>query len=70
MLLVSAVAVLEVRLDERNQQLTKINRELANQSSHDSLTKLPNRLSLTDYAEVIFSHHHLKEQKLHFYILI
>lgn len=61
-----AVAVLEVRLDERNQQLTKINRELANQSSHDSLTKLPNRLSLTDYAEVIFSHHHLKEQKAAF----
>ena len=61
-----AVAVLEARLEERNQQLTKINRELANQSSHDSLTKLPNRLSLTDYAEVIFSHHRLKEQKAAF----
>ncbi|GAB00501.1 MULTISPECIES: bifunctional diguanylate cyclase/phosphodiesterase [Acinetobacter] len=61
-----AVAVLEARLEQRNLQLTRINRELAAQSLHDSLTKLPNRLFLTDYAEVIFSHHRLSEQKAAF----
>ncbi|MBH2001806.1 MAG: EAL domain-containing protein [Moraxellaceae bacterium] len=61
-----AVAVLEARLEERNQQLIKINKELATQSLHDSLTKLPNRLYLTDYAEVVFSHHRLKEEKAAF----
>jgi len=61
-----AVAVLEARLEERNQQLVRINKELATQSLHDSLTKLPNRLYLTDYAEVIFSHHRLKEEKAAF----
>ena len=58
-----AVAVLEARLEERNQQLIHMNKELATQSLHDALTKLPNRLFLTDYAEVIFSHHRLREQK-------
>ena len=61
-----AVAVLEARLEECNQQLVRINKELANQSLHDSLTKLPNRLYLTDYAEVIFSHHRLREEKAAF----
>lgn len=61
-----SVAVLEARLEERNQQLVRINKELATQSLHDSLTKLPNRLYLTDYAEVIFSHHRLKEEKAAF----
>lgn len=61
-----AVAVLEARLEERNQQLVRINKELATQSLHDSLTKLPNRLYLTDYAEIIFSHHRLREEKAAF----
>ena len=61
-----AVAVLEARLEECNQQLVRINKELATQSLHDSLTKLPNRLYLTDYAEVIFSHHRLREEKAAF----
>lgn len=61
-----AIAVLEARLEECNQQLVRINKELANQSLHDSLTKLPNRLYLTDYAEVIFSHHRLREEKAAF----
>ncbi|AZM37565.1 EAL domain-containing protein [Acinetobacter sp. WCHA39] len=61
-----AIAVLEARLEERNQQLVRINKELATQSLHDSLTKLPNRLYLTDYAEVIFSHHRLREEKAAF----
>jgi len=61
-----AVAVLEARLEDRNQQLVRINKELATQSLHDSLTKLPNRLYLTDYAEVIFSHHRLREEKAAF----
>lgn len=61
-----AVAVLEARLEESNQQLVRINKELATHSLHDSLTKLPNRLYLTDYAEVIFSHHRLREEKAAF----
>lgn len=61
-----AVAVLESRLEERNQQLTFINKELEIQSLHDALTKLPNRMYLTDYAEVVFSHHRLHEQKAAF----
>ena len=61
-----AIAVLEARLEERNQQLVRINKELATHSLHDSLTKLPNRLYLTDYAEVVFSHHRLHEQKAAF----
>ncbi len=61
-----AVAVLEARLEERNQQLVRINKELATHSLHDSLTKLPNRLYLTDYAEVIFNHHRLREEKAAF----
>ena len=61
-----AVAVLESRLEERNQQLTIINKELEIQSLHDALTKLPNRMYLTEYAEVVFSHHRLHEQKAAF----
>ena len=61
-----AVAVLESRLEERNQQLTFINKELEIQSLHDALTKLPNRMYLTEYAEVVFSHHRLHEQKAAF----
>lgn len=61
-----AVAILEARLEQRNQQLTLINKELATQSLHDALTKLPNRLYLTDYAEVVFTHHRLREQKVAF----
>ncbi|ENX44653.1 putative bifunctional diguanylate cyclase/phosphodiesterase [Acinetobacter sp. NIPH 2100] len=61
-----AVAVLEARLEERNEQLTRINKELAIQSLHDTLTKLPNRLYLTEHAEVVFNHHRLHEQKAAF----
>lgn len=64
-----AVAVLEARLEQRNQQLMLINKELATQSLHDSLTKLPNRLFLTDYAEVIFPLHHLHNQKVAFFYI-
>ena len=61
-----AVAVLEARLEERNEQLTLINKELATQSLHDALTKLPNRLYLTEHAEVVFNHHRLNAQKAAF----
>ncbi|MCH7337609.1 EAL domain-containing protein [Acinetobacter sp. NIPH 2699] len=61
-----AVALLEARLEQRNQQLKLINKQLATQSLHDALTKLPNRLYLTDYAEVVFTHHRLREQKVAF----
>lgn len=63
------MAVLEARLEQRNQQLMLINKELATQSLHDSLTKLPNRLFLTDYAEVIFPLHHLHNQKVAFFYI-
>lgn len=49
------IAFLEQRLDERNRQLQKANHDLANQAIHDNLTKLPNRLYLREYAQVLFS---------------
>ncbi|EPG35905.1 putative bifunctional diguanylate cyclase/phosphodiesterase [Acinetobacter colistiniresistens] len=61
-----AVAILEARLEERNEQLTLINKELAIQSLHDTLTKLPNRLYLTEHAEEVFNHHRLNKQKAAF----
>ena len=64
------VAVLEQRLNQRNLELRKANKELANLSIQDNLTKLPNRLYLVDYAEVLLSDHRYKDQKLLFSILI
>ncbi|WP_174491236.1 GGDEF domain-containing protein, partial [Escherichia coli] len=39
---------------------------LANLSIQDNLTKLPNRLYLVDYAEVLLSDHRYKDQKIAF----
>ncbi|OTG83988.1 EAL domain-containing protein [Acinetobacter sp. ANC 4648] len=50
-----AVAVLELRLEERNLQLLRVNKELENLALQDNLTKLPNRLFLGDYTESLFS---------------
>lgn len=51
------VAILELRLEQRNQELLKINKELENLALQDNLTKLPNRLFLIDYATSLFSLH-------------
>ncbi|MBJ9721942.1 EAL domain-containing protein [Acinetobacter calcoaceticus] len=60
------VAMLEQRLTQQNLELRKANKELANLSIQDNLTKLPNRLYLVDYAEVLLSDHRYKEQKIAF----
>ncbi|MFC6051382.1 diguanylate cyclase [Acinetobacter sp. Ac_877] len=57
------IALLEQRLEERNKELISANRELANQSLQDNLTKLPNRLFLTDYAHILFSQQRLTQGK-------
>ena len=49
-----AVAVLELRLEDRNHQLLLANRELENLALQDNLTKLPNRLFLVDYTNALF----------------
>ena len=61
-----SVAVLEQRLEERNKQLSKANRELANQAVQDNLTKLPNRLYLTEYAHVLFTDQRFRQEKIAF----
>ena len=61
-----SVAVLEQRLEERNKQLSRANRELANQAVQDNLTKLPNRLYLTEYAHVLFSDQRFRNEKIAF----
>ena len=52
-----AVAVLELRLEERNHQLLLANKELENLALQDNLTKLPNRLFLIDYTNALFMAH-------------
>ncbi|MCU4569326.1 EAL domain-containing protein [Acinetobacter ursingii] len=63
------VAVLELRLEERNHALSQLNKELAGLATKDNLTKLPNRLFLVDYAQVIFAEHRLREQNIAFLYL-
>ncbi|CAB1209282.1 bifunctional diguanylate cyclase/phosphodiesterase [Acinetobacter bouvetii] len=60
------VAILEQRLETRNTQLTKANRELANLSVHDNLTKLPNRLFLAEYSHFLFADHRYRDDKIAF----
>lgn len=61
-----SVAILEQRLEERNKQLSRANRELANQAVQDNLTKLPNRLFLTEYAHVLFTDQRFRNEKIAF----
>ena len=49
------VAMLQLRFESRNRQLIRANKELANQAIQDNLTKLPNRLYLVKYAQLLFS---------------
>ncbi|WP_425915679.1 bifunctional diguanylate cyclase/phosphodiesterase [Acinetobacter sp. TSRC1-2] len=60
------VAVLEQRLQARNKQLFKANRELANQAVQDNLTKLPNRLFLAEYSHSLFTKHRYRDDKTAF----
>ena len=57
------VALLEQRLEERNKELVFANKELANQSLQDNLTKLPNRLFLTEYAHMLFAQQRLEQKR-------
>lgn len=61
-----SVAVLEQRLEERNRQLSLANKELANQAVLDNLTKLPNRLYLTEYTHVLFTDHRRRQEQIAF----
>lgn len=61
-----SVAMLEQRLEERNKQLSKANKELANQAVQDNLTKLPNRLYLAEYAHLLFTEHRGSSEKIAF----
>ncbi|OTG76051.1 diguanylate cyclase [Acinetobacter sp. ANC 4169] len=60
------VAILEQRLEARNKQLSKANRELANQAVQDNLTKLPNRLFLAEYSHFLFTDHRYSNDKIAF----
>ncbi len=60
------VAMLERRLEERSRQLKKANRELANLSVQDNLTKLPNRLFLAEYAHFLFTEQRYKKDQIAF----
>ena len=60
------VALLERRLEERNRQLKKVSRELANLSVQDNLTKLPNRLFLAEYAHFLFTDHRYHQDQIAF----
>ena len=62
------VAVLEQRLEARNKQLSKVNRELANRVVEDNLTKLPNRLFLAEYSHFLFTEHRYRDDKIAFLI--
>lgn len=62
------VSLLELRLEEKSKQLSLANRELADQALKDNLTKLPNRLYLAEYAQLLFSEHRQKNTKIAFYI--
>ena len=65
------VAMLELRFESRNRQLMLANKELANQAIQDNLTKLPNRLYLVKYAQLLFSGRQQDAQhEIAFYILI
>lgn len=61
-----SVAVLERRLEQRNLQLMRANRELANQAVQDNLTHLPNRSFLAEYAHFLFTEHRLRQDHIAF----
>lgn len=60
------LATLELRLDEKNKELTSLNQDLANLALQDYLTKLHNRFYLDGYAERIFLEHQKNHQQIAF----
>lgn len=61
-----SVAILELRLEERNLQLLQANQKLESLALQDNLTKLPNRLFLLDYTNSLFAEHESKSSKIAF----
>lgn len=61
-----AVAILEFRLEDRNLQLLRVNKELESLALQDNLTKLPNRLFLIDYTASLFALHKFSNKKIAF----
>ena len=61
-----AVAVLELRLEQRNQELLNMNKELKGLALQDNLTKLPNRLFLIEYTNSLFSLQKYSRSKIAF----
>lgn len=58
----------ELRLASRNRQLRWANKELENQNIQDNLTKLPNRLYLAEYADILFSKQQHQQEIAFLYI--
>ena len=61
-----AVAVLELRLEQRNQELLNMNKELKGLALQDNLTKLPNRLFLIEYTNSLFAFQKYSRSKIAF----
>lgn len=64
-----AVAILELRLEDRNYQLLLANKELENLALQDNLTKLPNRLFLVSYTNALFLTHRQIEKEIAFFYI-
>lgn len=60
------VAIMEQRLEERGRQLRQLNQELANYNLQDALTKLPNRMYLNKYADLLFSQQYEQHKQFAF----
>lgn len=60
------VAILEIRLEERNLQLLNANKKLEKLALQDNLTKLPNRLFLLEYTDTLFALHKSTNTKIAF----
>ena len=66
LLAIFSVAILELRLEERNMQLLRANKELETLALQDNLTKLPNRLFLLDYTNSLFRKQRARNLKVAF----
>jgi diguanylate cyclase (GGDEF)-like protein len=66
LLAASAVALLELRFEFRSRQLLNVRKKLASQAIHDPLTRLPNRLYLTRYTQLLFAGLATRQHKIAF----